>query len=243
MPGDSFHSDFSPSSLTATIILEPDAHNIINLVIRPDGAGPKSIVNPLQKENIMKKDDLTQVKHIGALRMKMLNSSGITTIRQLHQVSLEKLAQVKTIGPNYAKLIKAAVAESFAKKPVKSAPKAVSVRKRKTQVVDPDLNKRIAVLKKRLKQANEKLKPLDKKKYLELYIDFKKRTKTLKTHLGGLNKNPGDLSKKAAKNIIEKADALSATLKNVGKKPKKKKYQKITQDIQSFSKMLKKTRS
>jgi hypothetical protein len=191
----------------------------------------------------MKKDDLTQVKHIGALRMKMLYDSGIKTIRQLSEMPLEKLAQVKTIGENYAKLIKAAVVESYGKKPVKSAPKAVSVRKRKTAAADPDLNKRITVLKKRLKQANEKLKPLDKKKYLEHYIDFKKRSKTLKTHLGRLNKNPGDLSKKATENIIKNADALSATLKNVGKKPKKKKYQKISQEIQSFSKMLKKTRS
>ena len=193
----------------------------------------------------MKKDDLTQVRHVGALRMKMLHSSGITTFRQLHKISLEKLAQVKTIGPHYAKLIKAAVAESFEKKPVKSAPKAkaVSVKKRKKTAADPDLSKRIAVLKKRLKQANEKLKPLDKKKYLELYIDFKKRSKMLKTHLGQLNKNPGDLSKKDRKSIIKNADALSATLKNVGKKPKKKKYQKISKDIQSFSKVLKKTRS
>ena len=193
----------------------------------------------------MKKDDLTQVRHVGALRMKMLNSSGITTLRQLHQISLEKLAKVKTIGPHYAKLIKAAVAESFEKKPVKSAPKAkaVSVKKRKKTAADPGLSKRIAVLKKRLKQANEKLKPLDKKKYLELYIDFKKRSKMLKTHLGQLNKNPGDLSKKDRKSIIKNADALSATLKNVGKKPKKKKYQKISKDIQSFSKVLKKTRS
>jgi hypothetical protein len=237
---DSLCSPFSPSSPTATIFLKPDAHNIfIKLVIRTDDAGPKSIGNPLQKENIMKKEDLTQVKHIGALRMKMLISSGITTIRQLHQISLEKLAQVKTIGPHYAKLIKAAVAESYGKKPVKSAPKAVAARKRKTVAVDPDLNKRITVLKKRLKQANEKLKPLDKKKY----IDFKKRSKTLKTHLGGLNKNPGSLSEKVTKNIIKNADALSAVLKNVGKKPKKKKYQKVSQEIQSFSKMLKKTRS
>ncbi len=191
----------------------------------------------------MKKNDLTQVKYVGALRMKMLNSSGITTIRQLHEIPLEKLAQVKTIGPNYAKLIKAAVAESYEKKPVKSAPKAASVGKTKTAADEPDLNKMITVLKKRLKQANEKLKPLDKKKYLELYVDFKKRSKTLKTHLGELNKNPADLSKKVTKNIIKNADALSATLKNVGKKPKKKKYQKITQEIQSFSKMLKKTRS
>jgi len=191
----------------------------------------------------MKKEDLTQVKHVGALRMKMLNSSGITTIRQLHQISLGKLAQVKTIGPHYAKLIKAAVTESYGKKPVKSASKAVSVRKRKTQAADPDLNKRITVLKKRLKQANEKLKPLDKKKYLGLYVDFKKRSKTLKSHLDGLNKNPGALSQKARENIIKNTDALSAVLKNVGKKPKKKKYQKVSQAIQSFSKMLKKTRS
>ncbi|MEE9496120.1 MAG: hypothetical protein V3V39_06305 [Desulfobacterales bacterium] len=194
----------------------------------------------------MKKDDLTQVKHIGALRMKMLISSGITTIRQLHQIPLEKLAQVKTIGPHYAKLIKAAVAQSYGKKPVKSAPKVpktVSAKKKTVADLNQNLSKQIKVLSKRLKQANENLKPLDKKKYLGLYVDFKKRSKTLKAHLNGLNKNPGALSQKARKNIIKNADALSAVLKNVGKKPKKKKYQKISQEIQSFSKMLKKTRS
>ena len=193
----------------------------------------------------MKKDDLTQVKYIGALRMKILNDAGIKTIKQLSDMPQEKLAQVNTIGPHYAKLIKAAVAESIKKKPVKSTPKAkaVSVKKRKTAAANTVLNNRITVLKKRLKQANEKLKPLDKKKYLESYIDFKKRAKTLKTHLGRLNKNAGDLSKKATKKIIKDADALSATLKNVGKKPKKKKYQKISKEIQSFSKVLKKTSS
>lgn len=191
----------------------------------------------------MKTDDLTQVKHIGALRMKMLNDAGIKTIKQLSEIPLEKLIQVETIGPYYAKLIKTAVAESYGKKPEKSAPKAVSVRKRKTTAADTDLNKRISVLKKRLKQANEKLKPLDKKKYLESYIDFKKRSKTLKAHLGRLNKNPGELSQKATKKIIKNADALSATLKNVGKKPKKKNYRQVSQEIQTFSKMLKKTQA
>ena len=191
----------------------------------------------------MKKDDLTQVKHIGALRMKMLNDAGINTIKQLYEIPLEKLLKVETIGEHYAKLIKAAVAEYYAKKPVKSAPGAVSARKRKTAAVDTVLNSRITVLKKRLKQANEKLKPLDKKKYLELYVDFKKRSKTLKAHLGRINKNPGDLYQKTTKMIIQIADALSTTLKNVGKKPKKKKYQKVSREIQSFSKMLKKTRS
>ena len=194
----------------------------------------------------MKKDDLTQVKHIGALRMKMLYDAGIKTIKQLSETPLEKLAQVKTIGANYAKLIKAAVAESYAKKPQKPAPKApktVSAKKTKVEDLSQNLRKQIKVLNRRLKQANEKLKPLDKKKYLEHYIDFKKKSKTLKAHLNGLNKKPGKLSQKATKNIIKNADALSATLKNVGKKPKKKKYQKVTQEIQSFSKMLTKTRS
>jgi predicted RecB family nuclease len=225
--------------------LEPDADSaFINFAIRTDGAGTKWICNPLQKENIMKKDDLTQVKHIGALRMKMLIRSGITTIRQLHQISLEKLAQVKTIGPHYAKLIKAAVAESYGEKPVKSAPKVpktVSAKKKNVADLNQNLRKQIKVLGKRLKQANEKLKPLDKKKYLELYVDFKKRSKTLKAYLGRLNKNPAELSQKATKKIIKNADALSATLKNVGKKPKKKTYRLVSQEIQSFSKMLKKT--
>ncbi len=196
----------------------------------------------------MKKDDLTQVKHIGALRMKMLYDSGIKTIKQLSETPLEKLAQVKSIGANYAKLIKAAVAESNAKQAKKPAPKAAKApktaptKKKKTDDFNQNLRKEIKLLNKRLKQAGEKLKPLDKKKYLEPYIDFKKKSKTLKAHLNGLNKEAGKLSKKATNNIIKNADDLSATFKNVGKKPKKKKYQKVTQEIQSFSKMLKKTR-
>ena len=194
----------------------------------------------------MKKDDLTQVKYIGALRMKMLYDSGIQTIRQLSEMPLEKLAQVKTIGANAAKLIKAAVAESQvekSEKPAPKPPKAASGKKKDVEDLSQSLRKKTKVLSKRLKQTNENLKPLGKKKYLELYVDFKKRAKTLKAHLNRLNDNPGGLSQKATQKIIKKADALSATLKNVGKKPKKKQYQKVSQEIRSFSKMLKKTRS
>jgi hypothetical protein len=188
----------------------------------------------------MKKEDLTQVKHIGPLRMKMLNDVGIKTIKQLSEIPLEKLVQVKTIGERHAKLVKAA-AESVGKKPVKSGPKAASARKKKTVAGDPILKNRMMVLKKRLKQANEKLKPLGKKKYLEFYIDFKKKAKTLKAHLNSLDKKAGKLAQKETKNIIKNANALSATLKNVSKKPSKKKYKKVSREIQSFSKMLKKT--
>ena len=187
----------------------------------------------------MKKDDLTLVKHIGAARMKLLNDVGITTIKQLHETPLEKLARIGTIGEHYAKLIKDDVNESYAKSPEKAAPQTLSGKKKDTAEITRNLCKQIKVLKKKLKQANENLKPLGKKKYLELYIDLKKRSKTLKTRLNGLDQIPGGLSKEVTKNIIDNADALSATLKNSGKKPKKKIYKKLSQEIQLFSKMLK----
>ena len=187
----------------------------------------------------MKKDDLTLVKHIGAARMKLLNDFGITTIKQLHETPLEKLARIGTIGEHYAKLIKDDVSESYGESPEKAAPKTVSGKEKDTEEINRILPKQIKVLKKKLKQANENLKPLGKKKYLELYIDLKKRSKTLKTRLNGLDQIPGGLSKEVTKNIIDNADALSATLKNLGKKPKKKIYKKLSQEIQLFSKMLK----
>ena len=171
------------------------------------------------------------------------SDAGIKTIKQLSEIPLEKLMRINTIGERYAKLIRAAAAESIGKKPVVSKPKAASAKKKKPAAVDPILKNRITVLKKRLKQANEKLKPLDKKKYLELYIDFKKKSKTLKARLNRLTENAGKLSKRENQKIIKNANALSVTLKNACKKPKKKKYQKVSQEIQAFSKMLKQTRS
>jgi predicted DNA-binding ArsR family transcriptional regulator len=46
---------------------------------------------------------------------------------------------------------------------------------------------------------------------------------------------------KARKKIIKKTDALIATMKNIDKKPKKKTYTALSQEIQSFSKMLRDT--
>ena len=187
----------------------------------------------------MKKDDLTLVKHIGAARMKLLNDFGITTIRQLNETPLEKLAQIETIGQHYAKLIKDAVSESYQEKPEETAPKIVSAKEKDTLEINLNLRKQMKVLKKQLKRANENLKPLGKKKYLGLYIDFKKRSKTLKSRLDGLDQVRGDLSKEVTEKITNKADALNAMLKNVGRKPKKKIYIKVAQKIQLFSKLLK----
>jgi hypothetical protein len=188
----------------------------------------------------MKNDDLTQVKHIGAARMKLLNDFGITTIKQLNETPLEKLAQVETVGEHFAKLIKDAVSESYYEKPEKTAPQTVSGKEKDIKEINQNLRKQIKGIKKQLKQASENLKPLGKKKYLGLYIDFKKRSKTLKTRLNGLDQVGGDLSEEETENIINNADTLNATLKNVGAKPKKKIYKKVAQEIQLFSKMLKK---
>ncbi len=191
----------------------------------------------------MKKDDLTQVKYIGAARMKLLNDSGITTIRQLIKTPLEKLAGIETIGEHYAKLIKDAVSESYGEKPEKTAPKTVAAKAKEPKEINQNLGKQIKALKKQLRTATEHLKPLGKKKYLGSYIDLKKRSKTLKARLDGVDQIRGDLSKAVTKKIIKNAEALSATLKNVRKKPKKKMYKKLAQEIQSLSKVLKKADS
>jgi hypothetical protein len=190
---------------------------------------------------IMQKDDLTQVKHIGGARMKVLNDSGITTLNKLYEIPLEKLAQIETIGEHYAKLIKEAVTEVYEPSPEKISAKTESTKTKKKAKIDQDLPKQLKILDKRLKQANEKLKPLGKKKYLELYVGLKKRSKKLKQHLNKLDNLETDLPMKARKKIIKKTDALIATMKNIDKKPKKKTYTALSQEIQSFSKMLRDT--
>ena len=187
----------------------------------------------------MKTDDLSKVKHIGPARMKRLNESGITTVDQLCEFPLEKLAAIETIGEQVARRIKDAATAHCA--PVqKTAPAAASVDKpQKKSKVDQDRHKRVKLLKRRLKQTNEKLKPLGDKKYVALYVDCKKRSKRLMGQLKGITGLEDGLSKKDTRKIIKKADALIIVLKNTGKKPKKKVYKNISQELRSFTEMIK----
>ena len=186
----------------------------------------------------MGQNDLTRVKHVGVSRMRRLNDLGITTIKQLYEMPEEKLAEVKSIGGNYAKLIKNSVTEYYRGKQEKLPGKIVFAKERKIEEINRDLQKKIKRLKKNLNRVNENLKPLGKKKYLEFYIDLKKRSAKLKARLNEIGQIQEDLPKKVKKNVIKKADALNLFLKSVGKKPKKKKYKQITLEIQSFSRML-----
>jgi hypothetical protein len=186
----------------------------------------------------MKQDDLTQLKYVGVSRMKLLNDIGITTIKQLYEMPLEKLAEIKSIGEHYAKLIKDSVTECYREKDEKLPAEIVSTKERKIKEVNQDLQKKIKSLKKSLNRVNENLKPLWKKKYLGSYVAFKNRSNKLKARLNATNQIHADLPKKVKKKIVKQGDALNLFLKKVRKKPKKKKYKEITQEIQSFSRML-----
>ena len=124
----------------------------------------------------MKKDDLTCLKNIGVSRMKLLNDAGITTIEQLCETPIEKLCQIKFIGERYSKLIKES-AEEFFKNRVKLTENTISAKEKKPGKIKDNFQKKISRLDNNLHQAKENLKPLWKKKYLELYIDFKKKSK------------------------------------------------------------------
>ena len=184
----------------------------------------------------MKQDDLTCLKHVGNSRMKLLNDSGITTIKQLYEIPFEKLAEVKSIGEYYARLIKISVADFYKCRNNILPGKLRSCNEKKD--INRDLQKRIKRLRKILNRVNENFKPLWKKKYLVLYVDFKKRMTKLKARLRALVLIMEELSDEEKKNIIKKLETLVLNLQNVGKKPKKKNYKKTILEIQSFSKFL-----
>jgi len=77
------------------------------------------------------------------------------------------------------------------------------------------------------------------KKYLVLYVDFKKRLTKLRSRLLTLVRIMEDLPDEDKKNIIEQTEDLILNLQNVGKRPKKKKYKTTILEIQSYSKYLK----
>ena len=189
----------------------------------------------------MKKDDLIQVKNIGNARKKLLAIHGITTIRQLYEIPLEKLEQIKSLGKHYANLIKDAVKDVYEPKEEAPAEPAaeVSVNKdEKSEETDRNLKAELAKTTKYLKSAKEKLKPLQKK-HLKISLDLKKRSNKLKTRIVALSQIQPDLSKKQRKKITKKAAALNTMLKNVGKNKNGKTMKKLSQEIQSLLKFIK----
>ena len=186
----------------------------------------------------MKQDDLTRIKHVGLSRMRLFNGVRITTIKQLSEMPLEKLAVIKSIGDHYAKLIKNSVNDYYEEKKKKLSPEDALAKEIKPGRSHRDLQKKIKRLNKNLYRVNEQSKPLWKKKYQILYIEFRKRSAKLKSRLEALDKIHQDIPEKVKNKLIKKADKLIINLKQVGKKPKKKKYKKITIEIRSFSSLL-----
>ncbi|MGB3400866.1 MAG: helix-hairpin-helix domain-containing protein [Candidatus Deferrimicrobiaceae bacterium] len=183
-------------------------------------------------------DDLGQLKHVGASRRKLLRDHGITTIEQLHATPEQTLARIKTIGEYYAKRIKHSAAEHFRQKPEKTPGPIQPGEGRVIGEVDREFQKKIKRLITGLARVNEDFKPLGKQKYLELYVDLKKQSRKLKTHIREMAHVQKTLSDKSKKNIIKEAANLILVLKKAGKKPKKKKFRKITRKIQSLARTL-----
>ena len=191
----------------------------------------------------MKQDDLTRVKHIGDSRMKLFNSLGITTIQQLHEMPLEELEKIKSLGLHYARLIKESAAECYVEEKAKLPQDAASIAAKKSEGINQSVQQQIKKLNKTLVRLDEDLKPLWEKKYLELYLGFKKRSNKLKAHLETILQNVEGFPKKVKKNIINETRSLNLLMKKVGKKPKKKKYKKIVQEIKAFSSIIRDIKS
>ena len=186
----------------------------------------------------MKKDDLTSVKHIGPARLKQLHKNGITTIEQLRKTPVRELARIKSIGGYYAIRIKEALA-ALDTRQTAVAPEPAAQSTEKTAGLSQDTKKSLKKLTRRLNSAREKLKPLWKKKYLALYIDFKKQSNKAIRRIKKIEKKQGLLTDQEMEKIINRSDALRQRLKTGARKPKKKTFKKLTREIKSFSTKLK----
>lgn len=186
----------------------------------------------------MKPVALTQIKYVGAARVKLLNAHGIKTVEQLHQIPLEELAQIKSIGRHYAELMKGALKDHYPQETEEIPPQSPPLKEKKGKEINLDLRQEIKDLNKRLDRTIENLKPLWKKKHLQSFVDLKKKANKLKAALKNVAQVESNLSPKTNKKVIKKASVLRANLKKVGKKPKKKKYKIIAREIQSLSKRL-----
>ena len=185
----------------------------------------------------MRKDDLTQVKNIGSARKKLLAIHGITTVQQLYDIPLDELMQIKSLGQHYAKLIKEAVNDLYETRkatPAEAVADGSREREKKSDTWDRKLKAEFTKTTKYLKRTKEKFKPIKKKKHLKLFVEFKRQSNKLKTHINILRRHQLDISKKQKKKIAKQAAHLNMILKNTGKTKKGKTMKKLSQEIQSL---------
>jgi len=126
-----------------------------------------------------------------------------------------------------------------AETPEKPAKKVSAKKDEKAEKIDRYLTRELAKNSKFLKAAKEKLKPIQNKKHLKLFVDLKKHSNKLKNRILALSQRQPDLSEKQKKKITKKAAALNTMLKNVGGKKKGKSMKALAKKIQSFSKFIK----
>ncbi len=183
----------------------------------------------------MEQDDLARLKHVGGYRKKLLHEHGVTTIRQLHEMSEGDLAAIKSIGDHYARRIKNSAAEHYKESQDALTAGVESSKERKNEETNREFQENMKRIRNRLTRLQEALRPLGQKKYLAFYIDFRKQLKKLETVLDETDHLQGKLSRKAEKKIIKKTTGFAEFLKKAGRKPNKRNYKKINRKILSFT--------
>lgn len=90
---------------------------------------------------------------------------------------------------------------------------------------------------------DESLKPLGKEKYLEEYIELKKRTAKLSSRMRETEGILAELTGKDRKKIVRKAAALAVFLRKKMGRPRRSRYREVTRKIRAYSRMLRDVRS
>jgi len=136
----------------------------------------------------MKRDDLTQISHIGKSRMQRFNNIGITTIQQLHEMPLEDLAKIETIGAFYALKIKDGVAAYYAKNSIKPPPTKATATENKSTKTSQQATVTKPPKRGKSKKASKKKGAAGKAKITpEEGLAIKKRVKKLQKQIKGIN--------------------------------------------------------
>lgn len=183
----------------------------------------------------MEPEDLTRLKHVGISRNKLLHAHGITTVRQLHEMPEAALAAIKSIGDHYARLIKASAAGCREEDREPAQAGIPSSREREDGETGREFQEIMKKIRTRLTRVQEALKPLGKRKYVPLYVDFRKQLKNLNAILDKTDRIQAKLSGKARKKIIKRTAGLAEFLKKAGRKPGKRNYRRVTRKMLSFA--------
>ena len=188
---------------------------------------------------------LMGVRYIGIKRAQALMAAGVADPDQLRAFPEAQLAAIKAVGPHYARLIKNELNQASPDRQRPNSPRAISAAiqtQPNTRQQIKRCRKRLRKAKKALKNTDEQLKPLWRRKYTLDYLAYKKTAKTARKLISKVNRRLDDLPPRQTKMVTAEAKQLLAVLDTVPSKAKRKHYKKAIVAVQHFNKTLTKGR-